>query len=47
MRSCLFLFERFLGFDCWKNLGASSNSHLGSMAMTSRMYSFVVKTSSW
>ena len=27
--------------------GASSSSHLGSIEMTSRMYSLVVRTSSW
>ena len=36
-----------LGSASRKNVGAISANHLGSTAKTSRMYSFVVSTSSW
>ena len=37
----------FVGSPTLKNLGASSASHLGSIVVHSRMYSFEVSTSSW
>ena len=45
--SCRLRLLSWLGLVSLKYFGATSVSHFGSMAHTSRMYSFVVCTSSW
>lgn len=44
---CFFCLLSFVGSLKRKNFGANSTSHFGSMAVTSLMYSLVVRTSSW
>lgn len=44
---CFFCLLSLVGSLNRKKLGANSTSHLGSMAVTSLMYSLVVSTSSW
>ena len=44
---CFLTLLSLVGSENLKNLGANSTNHFGSMAVTSRMYSFVVSTSSW
>ena len=44
---CFFCLLSFVGSLCRKKFGANSTNHLGSIVVTSLMYSFVVKTSSW
>ena len=45
--SCRFLLLSLVGSENLKNAGANSTSHLGSIAVVSRMYSLVVRTNSW
>ena len=44
---CFFCLLSLVGSLCRKKFGANSTNHLGSIVVTSLMYSFVVKTSSW
>lgn len=45
--SCFFLLLSLVASATLKNVGAASVKNFGSIAMTSRMYSLVVMTSSW
>lgn len=44
--SCFFRLLSLVGSENLKNVEANSTSHLQSIEVTSRMYSFVVRTSS-